>query len=142
MYPHFIEVHRGENKLSVNIDHIKLIGDHVVETDYIEKNQPLYVDENYDEIKNLIIQSGCHIQKADPRLSNKALTMEELKQMVGKPVWNSYLRCWQLVREYLDNVIFLTYNAGNCCGYNKEDLTRYPLYGMKEDYDEVLCNQN
>ena len=64
--------------------------------------------ESYDDIKQLIHDSGILIHRADPRLDEThSLTMEDLKEMIGEPVWNSNTGKWTLVRNYI------TYGSGS-----------------------------
>lgn len=136
MYPHFIGVTIVNGvKAIINVDHIKAVAPDPVNMD----NANIYyvygvenVAESYDEIMQLLKDAGTHIQKPDPRLDTKnPLTMDELKRMIGEPIWNSNARCWMLVGEDRGQDVMLTYNAGNGIDYTEDDLIKYPLYRMK-----------
>lgn len=81
MYPHLIEVHSHGNLLSVNIDHIAMIGEKVIHLDCPIDDTAHWTfyetDESYHELKALIRDAGCQITKADPRLDmTTPLTMD------------------------------------------------------------------
>lgn len=141
MYPHFIEVtikeEHEEWKRLVNVDQIVFLEDHIVwvtHSDCDENPGMITVEETYDELTELIRSAGCHIEKEDPRLDSvKPLTMEELRQMYGEPVWNSNTRRWYLVMDDPDEVtVCIMDNKDNVEVYNEDKLTANPLYRMKE----------
>ena len=135
MYPHFITVHDNENgePFLVNIDHIVSVGKEGMILTGIPTDIALATVESFDELKQLVADAGCHIEKADPRLNTKQpLTMEELRQMVGEPVWNSNTRSWGLVCDYYDETVAIKPPRGASYDYDADDLIKFPLYRMKE----------
>lgn len=140
MYPKFIEVHRANNgkPVSINVSAITYFFWYVDEENEetnIELNTNQYVNakETYDEIKALIKDSGCLIHKADPRLDMEhPLTMDDLKTMVGEPVWNSNLNVWLLVKGCSDMYVDLLWTSGNTSTWDEEELKSFPLYRMKK----------
>ena len=132
MYPKFIEVHdRAGNVGSINVDHLISFMDREITLSNQPDDKGIGITETYDELKVLIRDAGCIIAKKDPRLDDNQLTMEQLQQMIGEPVWNSNLRVWHLVREYLGGSIILSYCSGNSISYTENDLDKFPLYRMK-----------
>ena len=134
MYPHFIEVHcDGRNHL-VNIEQIREVWSRYIT---LTETEMLSCDESYDQLQKLIRDSGCLINKGDPRLDTQhQLTLEDLKDMVGEPVWNSNLMRWHLVEkiepdDYRGGVVEL--KGTNTCVwyYDSADLVKYPLYRLK-----------
>ena len=135
----FIELHDRDDgePMLVNTDHImKVFKDEVgiptVEfpADYIETK------ESYEEIEKLIKGAGVCIDKGDPRLDTKSpLTMEDLKHMVGEPVWNSNTRDWWLIHWYHEyptyKEIIVYNNKGVQESWDRNDLIKTPLYRMK-----------
>lgn len=146
MYPHMIEVHNVTSNypISVNIENITKIYDDGL-PDMSEKwgiisfvrGNDISTKETYDELKQLIRDAGCLIHKADPRLENKCLTMDDLKKMTGEPVWNSNNGQWYLVHSCYRNKIFLTTKMGTHWEFPADDLEKYPLYRMKVQNDPI-----
>ena len=135
MYPHFITVHDNDNgePFLVNIDHIVSIGKEGMILTGVPTAIALATVESFDELKQLVADAGCHIEKADPRLNTaKPLTMDELRQMVGEPVWNSNTRSWGLVCDYYDETVAIKPPRGASYDYDADDLIKFPLYRMKE----------
>lgn len=135
MYPHFITVHDNDNgePFLVNIDHIVSVGKEGMILTGVPAAIALATVESFDELKRLVADAGCHIEKADPRLNTaKPLTMEELRQMVGEPVWNSNTRSWGLVCDYYDETVAIKPPRGASYDYDADDLVKFPLYRMKE----------
>ena len=135
MYPHFITVHDNENgePFLVNIDHIVSVGKEGMILTGVPTDIALATVESFDELKQLVADAGCHIEKADPRLNTKQpLTMDELRQMVGEPVWNSNTRSWGLVCDYYDETVAIKPPRGASYDYDADDLVKFPLYRMKE----------
>ena len=135
MYPHFITVHDNDNgePFLVNIDHIVSVGKEGMILTGVPTAIALATVESFDELKQLVADAGCHIEKADPRLNTaKPLTMEELRQMVGEPVWNSNTRSWGLVCDYYDETVAIKPPRGASYDYDADDLVKFPLYRMKE----------
>lgn len=135
MYPHFITVHDNDNgePFLVNIDHIVSVGKEGMILTGVPTAIALATVESFDELKQLVADAGCHIEKADPRLNTaKPLTMDELRQMVGEPVWNSNTRSWGLVCDYYDETVAIKPPRGASYDYDADDLVKFPLYRMKE----------
>ena len=135
MYPHFITVHDNDNgePFLVNIDHIVSVGKEGMILTGVPTAIALATVESFDELKQLVADAGCHIEKADPRLNTaKPLTMDELRQMVGEPVWNSNTRSWGLVCDYYDETVAIKPPRGASYDYDADDLIKFPLYRMKE----------
>lgn len=135
MYPYFIEVHTEDNlRMGVNIDCLVYFGDKIIWT---SDCNGFPVQESYDDIKQLIRDCGCLINKADPRLdTSKPLTMEDLKDMIGQPVWNSNTGQWMLVCR-IDVVAgedFAVLVESDGIGYDFGDakLKAKPMYRMKQ----------
>ena len=148
-YPHFIEVHNGVLPLLVNIDQIKFVCPHPAflansEIHYSDGcDEPSIIEESYDEVKQLILDSGCGIAKADPRLdTSHPLTMEDLcrLEMIGEPVWNSNSRRWMLlIDNALDNRswVDLINDSGKTVRFGPHDVQKFPLYRMREDDEDL-----
>lgn len=140
MYPHFIEVHDIEEgyPILMNIDSIA----NAITVKY-ECGTGTAINcrdcggqvtkESYDEVKKLIEDAGCSINKGDPRIDTKhRLTMDQIRKMLGEPVWNSNLGSWALVHYYdpdRDQILLLN-SAGKIYVMDEEELIRYPLYRM------------
>ena len=134
MYPHFIEVHDGDQTMIVNIEKIGIVKDKRIMVEHPTRWQP--VDESYDELKKLITESGSLIQTGDPRIDTKhPLTMEDFAEMIGEPVWNSNRRKWGLVYEYIksdDDYEFVSIREyKDSYEYCEHDLLKFPIYRMK-----------
>lgn len=136
MYPKFIEVHDNEtqNPISINVNNI---ADFHVDYDgqtAVDVGREVYlVTESYGELKALITDCGCLIHKADPRLDmTHPLTLDDLRDMVGEPVWNSNLDRWELVTMVTD-FFCKTCHTGQYAGeYSEDDLIKTPLYRMRQ----------
>ena len=138
MYPKFIEVHWNTIPVSYNVENISWFGDKFLYI--VGQDTALDVDESYEKIKALIKDSGCLLHRADPRLDTEhPLTMNDLRTMVGEPVWNSNTGKWTLVRNYIEalepdgiDVAFLLDAADNSTGMTAGDLIKTPLYRIKK----------
>ena len=131
MYPKFIEVHEKGNAISVNIEHLVAFSNRIF---HLPNNAELNYrcDESYDEIKQLISDCGCLIHKADPRLDmSRPLTLDDLKDMVGEPVWNSNINVWMLVKDVTDTWVKMLWTSGNISEYTEDELIKYPVYRMR-----------
>lgn len=137
MYPHFIEIHNGKLEILVNIESIKFVCPHPAflgngEIHYSGlSNNRIITEESYDEVKKLIKDCGCHIQMGDPRLDNKPLTVDRLKDMIGDPIWDSNKQAWGLVCDYFDGLVRIRPFKGATYDYNADDLIKFPVYSMK-----------
>lgn len=137
MYPHFIEIHAREDgaELMINIDNIIGLGGGTHDRIAIRMidNSRWIPRETYDEVKKLIEDAGALINKGDPRIDTKhRLTMDQIRKMLGEPVWNSNLGSWALVHYYdpdRDQIQLLN-SAGKIYVMDEEELIRYPLYRM------------
>jgi len=132
MYPKFIEVHEKGNAISVNIEHLVAFSDSIFNlSNNAESNYRC--DESYNEIKQLITDCGCLIHKADPRLDmTHPLTLDDLKDMVGEPVWNSNINVWMLVKDVSDTWAKMLWTSGNVSEYTEDELIKYPVYRMRQ----------
>lgn len=136
MDPKFIELHNGKMVVSVNIQHIVMVRDYdsggVVD---MTDSNAYHVAESYDEIKQLIKESGILIHKADPRLdTSHPLTYDEMREMPGQPVWHSNTDQWALIAEepqYADRIT-VRHADGTYSNISREDTTAKPWYRMKQ----------
>lgn len=136
----FIELHFPiEGKVSFNVEDILCFFVRDDDTIIRAKDGNCYaVTESYDEVKTLIKDAGVLIHKPDPRLNMAApLTMDDLRNMIGEPVWNSNNGKWYLMlkfREDLDPVLAVMqdYDA-KIDVFNPEELIKFPLYRMKQE---------
>jgi hypothetical protein len=137
MYPKFIEVHLAKDDClaSLNVDNIIGLADYNDGEGYIIKTLDRgnwIVDESYDELKALITDVGCLIHKPDPRLDlTNPLTLDDLKDMVGEPVWNSNVDVWMLVKDVSDTWVKMLWTSGNISEYTEDELIAYPVYRMR-----------
>lgn len=120
--PKFIEVHDGAEPLSINVNNIEWFADETISL----TDSEVRVVESYDEIKALVTD-----QKDDDNV--KPLSIYELKDMVGEPVWSPMHNRWMLIQCANDQFI-------RCVGvndvyryhdYTAADLTLNPLYRTK-----------
>lgn len=136
MYPKFIEVHAAGDGIavSINVENVIGIGRYEEYGCLRTMDETMWqTKESYDELKDLITDSGCLIKKADPRLDTEhPLTMEDLRTMVGEPVWNSNLNVWLLVKECSDLYVDLLWTSGNTSSWDEEELKSFPLYRMRK----------
>ena len=135
MYPKFIELHAKDDKavLLINIENIVGFGvdDGTVVIRTIDKGG-WFIAESYDELKALITDCGCLIHKADPRLDmTHPLTLDDLRDMVGEPVWNSNIDVWMLVKDVSDTWVKMLWTSGNISEYTEDELISYPVYRMR-----------
>ena len=131
----FIELHAKDDKalLSINIENIVGFGvdDGAAVIRTIDKGG-WFVAESYEEIKQLIHDVGVLIHKPDPRLNlTKPLTMDDLREMIGEPVWNSNALKWGLLTKQ-DGSYFLLYPTGQMWLFTVNDLIKFPLYRMRQ----------
>ena len=136
MYPKFIELHHisDGSPVSVNVTEItKFSIDEDCETFVDMTNGYCLVKETYDEVKTLITDAGCLINKADPRLDmTHPLSMDDLRGMVGEPVWNSNTGRWFIIQQVTSKpVIWLIGFDKDFLTMTADDLIKTPLYRMK-----------
>ena len=132
MYPKFIEIHDWSgNTAQVNVAHIVAILENQITLD----TESIKVKESYAELSKLITDAGCNITRKDPRVDPEPLTMEDLKEMIGQPVWCVYNQKWLLVSKYVGNEDYASVGLYDCenNGYeaDAEALIHFPLYRMK-----------
>ena len=133
MYPKFIEIHDWSgNTAQVNVAHIVAILENQITLD----TESIKVKESYMELSKLITDAGCNITRKDPRVDPEPLTMEDLKEMLGQPVWDVSKQQWLLVRRYIGSdggvdMAFLLDADENGYSVTAEDLIHHPLYRMK-----------
>lgn len=141
MMSKFIELHDNETKSPISIN-VNNIADFHVDYDgqtAVDVGRDAYlVTESYDEVKAIIKDAGVLIHKADPRLNlTKPLTMDDLRNMIGEPVWNSNNGKWYLmlkVREDLDPELAVVQDSdAKIEVFSPEELIKFPLYRMKQE---------
>ena len=137
MMSKFIEVHEKETGdiFSVNVDHIISFGKEGIILTGVPRAYALATAESYDEINQLIHDAGVLIHKADPRLDTTTpLTMEDLKDMEGEPVWNSNTLKWMIVHRYGEgdkkSIVWLVRHDSQFELMTADDLIKTPLYRM------------
>ena len=142
MEPKFIELHNRKtgDLLSINIQHIVSCGKKGVILTGIPTDIALATVESYEEIKQLIHDSGILIHRADPRLDEThPLTMEDLQDMIGEPIWNSNVLHWYLVDSIQtdpdgsNEKVILRTRGGAELPFDEDDLIKYPLYRMRRE---------
>lgn len=132
MYPKFIEVHCDDKPWLVNIDSIRDVHGHYID---ISDTEVIDCDEKYDDIQKLITDTGTLIHKADPRLdTTKPLTFDEMRGMIGQPVWHANTDLWGLVSDpmYAD-MVTVRFADETLSNYKAEDLIKFPYYRMKQE---------
>ena len=136
MEPKFIELHDGADPLSINVELVEWFADGTISMTNCEHR----VLESYDEIKQLIHDSGILIHRADPRLDTTTpLTMEDLQDMIGEPVWNSNVLHWYLVDSIQtdpdgsNEKVILRTRGGAELPFDEDDLIKTPLYRMRRE---------
>ena len=143
MYPHFIEVTPKVTggKVSINVDNIVMIGDGEIVCTNMDMNgdyAAFRCAETHEELQMLLKDSGCAIQKGDPRIDvSKPLTMDELcrLEMVGEPVWNSNTRQWMMIIDSalgdVHSWVDFVDRSGGQVRFAPIDVQKFPLYRMK-----------
>ena len=137
MEPKFIELHDGADPLSINVELVEWFADETISMTNCEHR----VLESYDEIKQLIKDSGILIHRADPRLDTTTpLTMVDLKDMIGEPVWNSNNGFWYLVNSIQtdpdgshEKIILRTTKGRIELLFDEDELIKFPLYRMRRE---------
>lgn len=68
-----------------------------------------------------------HLAEHMPTLTpqNEPLTLEQLREMDGQPVWDSSLRCWGIVKSEKDSDVFLQTKSGE---FGLDPLGRVKIY--------------
>ena len=128
MYPKFVELHHEDGSaFTININKIKLI-----ENGYVGG---YCVQESYEDVKTLIEETGCLIHKGDPRLTTKPLTIADMRDLVGEPIWNSNINKWFLVAQYDEQGQTAKIESlhGVSFWVDDEALLKFPHYRMKKE---------
>ena len=140
MMSKFIEVHFPiEDKVFFNVEDILCFFTRDDDTIIRAKDGNCYaVTEFYDEVKALIKDAGVLIHKPDPRLNlTTPLTMDDLREMIGEPIWNSNNGKWYLmlkVREDLDPELAVVQDSdAKIEVFSPEELIKFPLYRMNQE---------
>lgn len=136
MYPKFIELHDKDSgtRFSVNVEHVVVVGEKGIILALPSDVMKLETVESYEEIKTIITDSGCLIKKADPRLDTEhRLTLEDLRGMIGEPVWMSSANAWLLVVYCNKKSATLRWTTGDVETCTENFLSSYPIYRMKND---------
>lgn len=146
MYPRFIEVHDsvtgGEE--FINIDSIEgICTEMVAENIYVTNIDVVDGDcykvlETYEDIRHMIRESGCHIEKGDPRLdTTRPVSWDELTRMenIGQPLFNSNSRRWMLLidSDSFRTSITLLNDQGGQERWIEHDIKAKPLYRMRRE---------
>ena len=142
MMSKFIELHFPiEDKVFFNVEDILCFFTRDDDTIIRAKDGNCYaVTESYDEIKQLIHDVGVLIHKPDPRLNlTTPLTMDDLREMIGEPVWNSNNGKWYLmlkVRDDLDPELAVVQDSdAKIEVFSPEELIKFPLYRMNQEIE-------
>ena len=138
MYPKFIVVRDVDQgcMLSLNVTNICGFNEYCDDADktVIAMTDGVFhvVDHTYEEIRQMITESGCLIRKQDPRLDlTHPLSLEDLKDMIGEPVWCTNVDSWMLVKSADDLSVRVVWVSGNTSEYSEDDLRKFPMYRMK-----------
>lgn len=138
MMSKFIELHFPiEDKVFFNVEDILCFFTRDDDTIIRAKDGNCYaVTESYDEVKVLIKDAGVLIHKADPRLNlTTPLTMDDLREMIGEPVWNSNTLKWMLIHRFVDAdkpIVWLVRHDSQFELMTADDLIKFPLYRMRQ----------
>ena len=128
-----------EGEVSFNVEDILCFFERDNDTIIRAKDGNCYaVTESYDEVKTLIHDVGVLIHKPDPRLNlTTPLTMDDLREMIGEPIWNSNNGKWYLmlkVREDLDPELAVVQDSdAKIEVFSPEELIKFPLYRMNQE---------
>lgn len=132
MMSKFIELHDGLQPISINVDSIEWFADETISM----HNSETKVIESYDEIKQLILDAGVLIHKADPRLDlSHPLTKEDIKEMeANEPIWNSNDREWYQIANWsdLNDFMMTLQNIHRIIRVDEKDLIATPFYRMRQ----------
>ena len=129
MYPKFVEFHHLDDGSAflANVTKVKY-----ADNGYVGGYA---VRESYDEIKTLIEDTGCLIHKGDPRLTTKPLTIEDMRDLIGEPIWNSNNDNWYLIAQYsdTDHAVRVMNVDGWSLWLDADALLKFPHYRMKRE---------
>lgn len=135
MMSKFIELHTKKDSLpvSVNVENIVAFEDGDIG---LREIGILKIAESYDELKQLILDAGVLIHKADPRLDQShPLTKEDIKEMeVNEPIWNSNDREWYQIANWsdLNDFMMTLQNIYRIIRVDEKDLIATPFYRMRQ----------
>lgn len=130
-----------EREVSFNVEDILCFFERDDDTIIRAKDGNCYaVTESYDEVKTLIKDVGVLIHKPDPRLNlTTPLMMDDLRKMIGEPVWNSNNGKWYLmlkIRDDLDPKLAVVQDSdAKIEVFSPEELIKFPLYRMKQEIE-------
>ena len=80
-------------------------------------------------------QVAANLTLRQPTLTppNEPLTLEQLREMDGQPVWDSSLRCWGIVKSEKDGDVFLQTKSGE---FGLDPLGRVKIYRRPPEGEE------
>ena len=73
--------------------------------------------------RGALLQAISNMPTLTPQ--NEPLTLEQLREMDGQPVWDSSLRCWGIVKSERDGDVFLQTKSGE---FGLDPLGRVKIY--------------
>ena len=73
--------------------------------------------------RGALLQAISNMPALTPQ--NEPLTLEQLREMDGQPVWDSSLRCWGIVKSEKDGDVFLQTKSGE---FGLDPLGRVKIY--------------
>ena len=73
--------------------------------------------------RGALLQAISNMPTLTPQ--NEPLTLEQLREMDGQPVWDSSLRCWGIVKSEKDGDVFLQTKSGE---FGLDPLGRLKIY--------------
>lgn len=73
--------------------------------------------------RGALLQAISNMPTLTPQ--NEPLTLEQLREMDGQPVWDSSLRCWGIVKSEKDGDVFLQTKSGE---FGLDPLGRVKIY--------------
>ena len=73
--------------------------------------------------RGALLQAISNMPTLTPQ--NEPLTLEQLREMDGQPVWDSSLRCWGIVKSDKDGDVFLQTKSGE---FGLDPLGRVKIY--------------
>ena len=73
--------------------------------------------------RGALLQAISNMPTLTPQ--NEPLTLEQLREMDGQPVWDSSLRCWGIVKSEKDGDVFLQTKSGE---FGLDSLGRVKIY--------------
>lgn len=85
--------------------------------EYIKKTDLTAVE------RGALLQAISNMPTLTPQ--NEPLTLEQLREMDGQPVWDSSLRCWGIVKSEKDGDVFLQTKSGE---FGLDPLGRVKIY--------------